>query len=181
MRFADLKYNILLNLKNVPAPTVKRKIVIIESDDYGGIRMPSLAAFQQMKSIGISIDESRYNVLDTLESNDDLSALFETISSVKDMNGRNAVISPFVNVANPDFEKIKSTDYKEYFYEPFTNTLLKYGRGKETMETWRQGMHENIFVPEFHGREHISVQPWLEKLQQGNTQLLQAFDFGFVV
>jgi hypothetical protein len=180
MSFAGIKYNIILNLKNIPAPSVNRKIVIIESDDYGGIRMPSTEAYKRMVAAGVHVDPSRYNTLDTLEDKDDLAALFETLTSVKDKNGRHAVITPFVNVANPDFEKIKTGGYKEYFYEPFTTTLIKYGRGEQTMQTWRQGMNENIFVPEYHGREHISVQPWLEKLQQGNIQLLHAFSYGFV-
>lgn len=180
MSLADIKNSIVLNLKNIPAPTIKRKVVIIESDDYGSIRMPSNEAFKRMVAAGIHIDPSRYNSLDTLEDKDDLAALFETLSSVKDKNGRHAVVSPFVNVANPDFDKIKAANYEKYFYEPFTATLLKYGRGEETMQTWRQGMNENLFMPEFHGREHISVQPWLEKLQQGNVQLQHAFSYGFV-
>ena len=35
-------------------------------------------------------------------------------------------------------------------------------------------------MPELHGREHIVVQFWLQKLQEGNNNLLLAFDHGFV-
>jgi hypothetical protein len=180
MSIADLKYSVILNIKNIPGPTVKKKIVVIECDDYGGIRMPSLEAMKQMRSAGVSIDGSRYNLLDTLEDKDDLTDLFETLQKVKGADGKAAVMSPFVNVANPDFEKIKASGYKEYFYEPFPKTLQKYGHNDGIMNLWKQGIEAGIFTPEFHGREHVSVQPWMEKLQEGNPQLQFAASYGFV-
>ena len=180
MNLSSLKYELVLNLKNIPGPTVSKKIVVIECDDYGGIRMPSAEILHQLQAEGVSVDPSRYNLLDTLEDKDDLEHLFETLSSVKDGKGKAAVMSPFVNVANPDFDKIKSAGFQQYFYEPFTTTLQKYNRSPDTMKVWKQGMESGIFSPELHGREHIAVQPWLQKLQEGNSSLLKAFDHGFV-
>jgi hypothetical protein len=180
MSFSDLKYSLICNLKNIPGPTVKKKIVAIECDDYGGIRMPSMEAMKQMKAAGVTIDESRYNLLDTLEDKEDLVTLFETLHSVKGGDGKPVVMSPFVNVANPDFEKMKAGGYKEYFYEPFPKTLQKYGHNDGIMNVWKQGIEAGIFTPEFHGREHVSVQPWLEKLQAGDPHLLFAAGYGFV-
>lgn len=180
MSLQSIKYNILLHLKNIPAPSAGKKIVIIESDDHGSIRMPNTTVHNKLKSAGFASMDSKYNLYDTLEEREDLEQLFDTLRSVKDVNGRAAVFCPFVNVANPDFEKIKASGYSQYFYEPFTATLERYGRDPKTMEIWRQGMEEGIFMPEYHGREHVSVQPWLQKLQEGNKQLLMAFDYGFV-
>ena len=180
MSFSEIKQAVIINLKNIPGPTTKRKIVVIESDDYGGIRMPSIEALDILKKAGISNLGSRYNQLDTLEDKDDLDQLFETLRSVRDKNDQPAVVSPFVNVANPCFDKIKAAGFRQYFYEPFTSTLQRYGRSDQTMEVWRQGMSEGIFCPEFHGREHISVEPWLEQLQLGNHQIIAAFEQGFV-
>lgn len=180
MKLGDIKYKILLNLKNIPGPRVKKKIVVFECDDYGGIRMPSVEVCQKMKAKGVSVSPSRYNIYDTLENEEDLSLLFETLSSVKDMIGNNAVITPFVNVANPDFDKIKASRFEEYFYEPFTSTLQKYGRSNEILKLWQQGMEACLFVPEFHGREHVSVQPWMKMIREGNKQLRTAADYGFV-
>jgi hypothetical protein len=180
MSLSDLKYTLVCNLKNIPGPTVRKKIVVLEADDYGGIRMPSLEAMKQMKSAGVSITESRYNLLDTLEDKEDLAALFETLQSVKGGDAGSAVMSPFVNVANPDFEKIKASGYTEYFYEPFPATMQKYGHDDDIMSYWKQGIESGIFTPEFHGREHISVQPWLQKLQEGDPHLQFAAGYGFV-
>lgn len=180
MSIASLKYNLILNLKNIPGPTVRKKIVVLECDDYGGIRMPSVKVFDQLKAAGVKVNPSRYNLLDTLEDKEDLELLFETLCSVKDCNGNSAVMSPFVNVANPDFEKIEEAGFRQYYYEPFTDTLKKYNRHPDTMQVWMQGMSSGVFAPEYHGREHISVQPWLQKLQEGNQHLKSAFKYGFV-
>ena len=179
MNLSAIKYNVLLHLKNMPGPTVNKKIVVIEADDYGGIRIPSAEAYHKMKAAGVAIDPSRYNLLDTLENKADLEALFETLQTVKDSNGHAAIVSPFVNVANPDFEKIKAAGYQEYFYEPFTTTFEKYGRESNLMTAWKQGMSEGIFTPELHGREHLSVQPWMNELQKGNHQVRTALEYGF--
>ena len=180
MNIKAIKYNVVLNVKNIPGPTVAKKIVVLECDDFGGIRMPSVEVLTRLKAEQVPVNLSRYNLLDTLEDKEDLAQLFEVLSSVKDKEGNPAVMSPFVNVANPDFDKIKAAGYSRYFYEPFTTTLQKYNRHPDTMKVWKQGMESGIFSPEFHGREHIAVQPWLQKLQEGNPSLLKAFDNGFV-
>ena len=61
----------------------------------------------------------------SLATADDLSALFDVLTSVKDKNGRHAVLTANAVVANPIFNKIKESGYKEYFYEPFTETLKR--------------------------------------------------------
>ena len=34
----------------------------------------------------------------------------------------------------------------------------------EYLDLWRQGIDERLFVPAFHGREHLSVTRWLKAL-----------------
>lgn len=88
--------------------------------------MPSNEVFDNLLQKGIDLlsdDGYRYNKNDSLATAEDLAALFEVFSSVKDSKFRNAVLTPVCVVANPDFEKIKQSDFTEYFYEPFTETL----------------------------------------------------------
>jgi hypothetical protein len=165
------------NLKNIPGWHTKRKIVVFESDDWGGIRMPSKEVYEILKNAGIEVNRSRYR-FDTLASSEDLEQLFSVLEKVKDSRGKPAVITPFTNVANPDFKKIKECGFQEYYYEKFTDTLLNYGRGEGVFNMWKQGMEASIFVPELHGREHVTVQLWLKKLREGNQHLQLAFDLG---
>ena len=49
--------------------------------------------------------------------------LFELLEKHKDAKGNSAVFTAVSVVANPDFEKIKANDYKEYYFETFDKTL----------------------------------------------------------
>ena len=55
-----------------------RKIIVIESDDWGTVRMPSLKAFERLEKAGLDLvsrDGERYARTDTLASVSDLSML----------------------------------------------------------------------------------------------------------
>lgn len=71
-------------------------------------------------------DALRYNTNDTLASANDFSALYDTLIKFKDFKGNHPVITAVSLVANPDFEKIKESNYQAYYWEPFTETLEKY-------------------------------------------------------
>ena len=175
-----IKQNIFSNLKNIPGWRTDRKVVIIECDDWGGIRMPTKAAYHKLLSAGISVDKSRYNKYDTLADKEDLERLFEVLCGVKDKNGKAAIMTAVCNVANPDFEKIRQSEFSEYHYEPMTKTLDRYGRHPDTFRLWQEGIKNGIFVPESHGREHITVQLWMQKLREGDKNVRLAFDHEFV-
>ena len=87
--------------------STKRKLLLIESDDWGSIRMPNREVYNLLLSKGLPVDRSRYSKFDTLESQTDLERLFETLAKVKDKNGNAASLTANYLVANPDFEKIK--------------------------------------------------------------------------
>ena len=169
-----------MNLKNLQGRRSKRKLLVIECDDWGSIRMPSLNIHTQMIRDKIPFSRNRFNDFDTIENKQDLEYLFEVLLSVRDKKGRAAVMTPVTNVANPDFKKIKERGFTEYFYEPFTETLKSYERDPDTLNTWKKGMEHGIFVPEMHGREHVSVQFWMQQLQKGNKNVLRAFDYKFI-
>jgi hypothetical protein len=81
-------------------------------------------------------------------------------------------------VANPDFKRIKDSGFQNYFYEPFTETLKSYANCTGSFKLWKQGMNERIFVPQFHGREHLNVLSWMKALQNGDKDALYVFDLG---
>jgi hypothetical protein len=164
------------NLINIPGWRNRRKIVVIESDDWGSIRMPSDEVFQKFKNRGLNLSETSYNMLDTLESNDDLISLYDKLMSFRDSNGNNPVFTANMVVSNPDFVKIKEADYKEYYFEPVTETLRKYP-GRDMVESlWKTGEDENIFHPQFHGREHVNVIRWINALQEKTPEIMLTFE-----
>ena len=173
----------LLNkhLSNIPGWRSSQKIVVLESDDWGSIRMPSKDAFERLKAKGLSAlekgDAARYSKYDTLASAEDLSALFEVLKKHKDKKGNAAKMTAVSLVANPNFEAIKANDFQSYVHEPFTETLKKYGQ-ENAFQIWKEGIKEGIFIPEFHGREHLNVPAWMRALRANEHQAILGFEEG---
>lgn len=143
--------------------STKRKIVVIESDDWGSIRMPSRAVYDQFMTKGVPANTHYFAKNDCLESNSDLELLFEVLSSNKDKNGQPAVITANAVVANPDFEKIAASNRKEYHYELITDTYNAYPNHDRVFDLWKkEGIGQNMLYPQFHGREHINVASWMK-------------------
>jgi hypothetical protein len=172
--------NIIKNLSNIPGWRTQRKIVVIESDDWGSIRMPSLKAYETLKYKGLNIDTKNrpYNTLDTLASVEDFEALFATLSSFTDKNGNHPVFTAMALSANPDFKKIEDEQFTAYYYQTILDTLKDYNQ-EEAFSYWKKGEQQKLFVPEFHGREHLNVNLWMKALQQKDKNTLEAFHQGF--
>lgn len=176
----SLKQEIAYNLKNIVGKSVKEKYLVIESDDWGSIRMPSLKTFKRLKTKGLSVDKGeskRYNTSDTLASKQDFEHLYDTLSKFKDNDGNHPVFTAVSVVANPDFDKIRANNFEKFEYEPFTTTLERYGQS-DALPMWKQGIEEHLFYPEFHGREHLNANVWLRALQKNDKSTRLAFDEG---
>jgi hypothetical protein len=173
---AKLKRTAARHLTNLPGWRTNRKIVVIESDDWGSIRMPSREVYERLLNAGITVDRCPYNKYDSLASEEDLSALFEVLTMFRDKNGNPPIITANTVVANPDFEKIQASGYKEYFYEPFTETLRKYPAHQNAFKLWKEGISSGVFYPQFHGREHVNIPLWLSLLQENHETFKLAFE-----
>lgn len=173
-----LKSKLMVNASNIPGWRTDRHIVVIESDDWGSIRMSSREAFDRMVAAGMREERNHYNTNDSLESNDDLTTMFETLSKFRDKTGRHPVITGVNVVANPVFEKIRENGFTEYVYEPYTETCKRYPAHDRVYDLWKEGIEKRLMVPVFHGREHLNVQRWLRALRKGNRSTLLAFDCG---
>lgn len=174
----NVKSKIIVNLSNVKGWRTKRHIVVIESDDWGSVRMSSLESFKRLKNAGIPVDTDHYNINDALESNEDLEMLFETLQKFRDSTGRHPVMTGVNVVANPDFKAIAENDFKEYVYEPYTKTCERYPDHDRVYELWKKGIAERLFMPVLHGREHLNAQFWMRALGSGDPSTLTAFSEG---
>lgn len=169
-----------LHLKNIVGKSFQKNYLIIESDDWGSIRMPSRLALKRLQFACVNLgkgEASRYNYTDSLATAEDLEALFNTLSKFADRMGNHPVFTALSLVANPDFDKIRRDNFSQYHYEPFTDTLRRYGR-EEAFTLWKEGLAEKLFVPEFHAREHLNVPVWMRMLQRGDVATRLGFDLG---
>jgi hypothetical protein len=166
------------NISNIPGWRTNRKILVIESDDWGSVRIRDKKAYDALKQRGLNVDAKHYDSMDTLESNDDLELLFELLVSFKDNNGRHPVFTPMCIMGNPDFDKIKESDYENYFFQPLKNTIIEFPTSDRILDLWKKGFEDNIFVPEIHGREHINVRRYMKilKCHEGKEGMRFALD-----
>lgn len=154
-----------------------RHIIVFESDDWGSIRMPSLRVRQSLLERGVLLQSpDTYDRLDTLASENDLTALAEVLSGVNDKDGNPAIITLNTVTANPDFKRIKESNFEEYYYEPFVETLKRYPHHAHSFELWEEGIEKGVFRPQFHAREHLNAQRWLRCLRAGDKGALYAFE-----
>ncbi len=151
-----------------------RHLVIIESDDWGSIRMPSTEVLHKLQKNGDHPESDAFLRNDCLESAADLTALFEVLTSIKDKNGSPAVMTANFAMANPDFDKIDPIN-GAYFFEPFTDTYQRYYPGQDVFSCVQEGIKSSCFVPQLHCREHMNVNRWMNDLKQQKNDTVFAF------
>lgn len=174
--FENLKANSSRHIFNLWGWRTNRKLVIIESDDWGSIRMPSKDIYNKCLNNGYRVDQNSYERYDSLLSEEDLNNLFDVLSGYKDHTGNHPVITANCVVANPDFEKIRNDNFKNYHFELVSETFKRYPNHSDNLNIWKQGIKEKIFFPQFHAREHINVSMLMNALQSGNRDALFGFD-----
>ncbi len=169
---------VISNLKNSIGWKTKRKIVVFSVDDYGNVRLNSAKARMEMDAVGMKI-YSRFDALDTLETTEDLKQLYEVLSSVKDKNGRHAVFTPFALPCNIDFEAMEAEDFKEFHFELLPTTFNKLAIQQPeaylgAWRVWQEGIEKGFLKPQFHGKEHLNLNVFKDKLKKRDEQLLTA-------
>jgi len=171
-----MKQQLLNNIKNIYGWKTKRKIIVISVDDYGNVRLDSNLARKVMNNAGLRV-LTRFDAYDTLETKEDLLMLYDALDSVKDKQGRGAVFTPFAMPCNIDFEAMAANNYKSYTYEllPVTYKKLE-SKDPEayagTWALWQEGVDKGFLKPQFHGREHLNLKVFEEKLAQKDKEVL---------
>lgn len=167
-------------LKNIYGWKTNRKIVVFSVDDYGNVRVDSRKARQEMDKAGLKT-LSRFDAYDSLETREDLEILYDALTSVYDKNGHYAVFTPFAVPCNIDFERIAYEGYKQYRYELLPVTFKKLSAlqpsaYENTWELWKEGIDKGLMVPQFHGREHLNLKIFNEKLVKRDYEIITALN-----
>jgi len=170
----NVKHTLFDNLKNLRGWRAPPKLVAFAVDDYCNVRVASRAALDALRQGGLDLS-GQFDHLDTVETRQDLEALFETLDSVRDGQGRPAMFTAYALSANPDFARIRSY-WKRYDYEPVTETFGRLAAEQPAAydgawALWREGIQRGLLRPQFHGREHLNVEMLERKLRAGSPDL----------
>lgn len=176
----SLKKSIALNAKNLVGWRTKRKIVVISVDDYGNVRLNSKKSRDAIEKKGGKL-KNRFDATDALETREDLEMLYDCLRSVTDSRGRHALFTPFAMPCNINFEKMAEDGYSDYHYELLPETYQKLSdlqpeayRG--AWDLWKEGIDKGLMVPLFHGREHMNLKLFKEKLAERDPEVLRALN-----
>lgn len=173
--FNQIKHHAL----SIPGFRTKKKLVIIESDDWGAQRIPNKNVRDILIEKGLISSKNKFNYLDTLESKDDLTSLYDLLQNFKDKNGNSPILTANFLTANPDFNKIKESDYTQYFCESIVQTYIKTSAdGSNMLDLIKVGIDLNLIRPQFHGREHVNVNLWMNQLRKKDSVSFNSFDLG---
>ncbi|QSX09592.1 hypothetical protein J0B03_05915 [Alkalibacter rhizosphaerae] len=153
-----------------------KKILVMESDDWGSIRTPSKEVLQKLTDLGDPAGTDPFTRWDALESEKDIQCLMDLMTEFSDRRGHPAVMTMNVAVANPDFEKIEANGFKDYYYESFPETYRRYPEHEGSFLRWKEGVKKGVFYPQLHCREHINVHRWMNDLSNGKEDVRLAFD-----
>lgn len=175
IKIMGLAENIKNSFSNFLGWKTSRKILVIESDDWGTIRMPSKKTYDVLTGKGIKLD-SCYNRFDAIETQADLELLFDLLGGVKNSNNKNPLITANYLTANPDFRRIRESNFEEYFCTSIEKDSEENPLAKESLNTAKKGLEEKLFFPQFHGREHLNFKLWLRALKENDKPTRISFD-----
>ena len=174
----SLKSKISRNITNARGWRTNRKIVVIESDDWGSIRMPSKDAYSKLQKSKIGKSLSLFDSLDSLERREDFQNMLELANEFKDYKGNPLIITLNTVMQNPDFKKIEDSGFNQFYGVSFLKSYQEY-YGEDLKDLWSKGMKERLIQPQFHAREHLNEFLWLKDLKEGNKETRIAFDRHF--
>lgn len=161
-----------------------RKILVIESDDWGSIRSHSIESIKGLEALGVidhqgrDAQSMRYNYNDSLMELKDLNDLRKVLSTIYDSKGSNPKITAYYNLANPDYERIAKCDFQEFHFKSFKEQLKEWGE-EETFEQHLELIKVGLVTPEFHGLTHLNEIYWMRKLQKSDRDFISAFEARF--
>lgn len=154
----------------------KEKIIVIESDDWGSRRMPSKEAFLEACKRSPKIQNCAFAKYDGLETSDDFVAIHELLKGLSEKYGKAPKITANYIMANPDFNRIKKSGFKEYQREFLRDTLVT----DKQLDSYKSSLNALIragyITPQLHGMEHVQVPYWMKELQNADSDARKFFD-----
>lgn len=176
---STLKSNIKNNYINSLGWRADKKYFVIQSDDWGAERVPNDVSNKNLLDAGINLDKCHYLKNDSIASDDDLYLLFDLLSSFKDSAGNSPVLNANIILNNPDFKKIKDSNYSNYFSVNLKETFQRAGNfNNETFSIWNSAKENSLFHPQLHGFHHLNHIRWLKYLTSDIKVVRNAFDLG---
>jgi len=167
------KKNVFRNYINSKGIRTPKKLISIQSDDWGSIRIPNKKIFNKLEN-DLNLNNCSYSKYDSLETANDIHAIVDVLNFIKLKYNKKPIITLNYLSCNPNFERIRKDNFCAYYPEKVQTTYENYD-GYENALKYINGDYQTYFDPQFHGREHLNPEMWLELLKH-DQRIRLAFD-----
>ena len=141
----------------------KRPIVVIQSDDWGRVGIPSLDALDRLKTAGAKVGNSAWDYYG-LESVQDIEALGNTLALIADRDGNSPCFTANFVMANADLERMRAERYEAFRWVGLADGFPK-PWSDDLVSAYRKLIAGKLFEPALHGFTHFNVQELLHCLR----------------
>lgn len=174
----SIKSDLYNSYLNAHIKAVKEPVLIFQSDDWGSQRMPDLKTYESLKTKSwINVEACDYSRTDSLENVDDLNNLLNVLSSFKDKEGNSPIFTLNMNLFNPDFEKIKGSNFQSYYEMNLEQSYHHFNCG-DVLKVLRKANEANLIDIQYHGKQHFNIGEYMQLLNN-NEVIKKAADYEF--
>ncbi|RJO60138.1 hypothetical protein C4544_06140 [candidate division WS5 bacterium] len=154
-----------------------KKIVVFESDDWGRVGMRDMEAFERLKAKGYSqLGQSDWDYC-SLEMPEDLEALYSVLCRHSDSFGLPPIFTCNFIVANPDYEKIMKSGFREFYTLDLSQGFPDLWKNREQLiDKYRKGVALGLIYPGYHGLCHFLYERWLRALQDREPDVMDCLE-----
>ncbi|OGV49077.1 MAG: hypothetical protein A2017_11775 [Lentisphaerae bacterium GWF2_44_16] len=161
----------------------KYPAVIFESDDWGACQCVKNAEHAKLvKKLNFEMYGHKKDFTSSLETVEELQELFTVLNTFKGMDGLPASFTAFTCLSNPDFERIKKSNYSEYHEIGIDKGFPGGWERGDIVGKMRDGVKLGVWSPEYHTTlHHVSPIVLMELLRSNKKEgkiFRELFDSG---
>lgn len=141
--------------------------VLFESDDWGACQTAKNTEHAEfVKKMNFEMYGHERDFSSTLETPESLQNLFDVLNTFKGSDGLPASFTAFTCLTNPDFDKIKKSNYSEYHEIGIDKGFPPEWERGDIVGKMRQGIEMGVWATEYHGTlHHVSPIVLMEHLR----------------
>ena len=152
----------------VGAQSPRRPIVMIQSDDWGRVGIPSVETIERLRNHYANIGESKWDFYG-LETEGDIVALGEMLTTVKDLDGNSPCVTANFVMANADLPRMRDERYREFRWIPITRGFPDPWK-EDLVPLYRSYIDKGVLEPGLHGFTHFNASEMVACLNEDSER-----------
>ncbi len=131
-----------------------RPLVVLQSDDWGRVGIRDREMWNELRDLGLNLGERSYDFY-SLETAEDVTAVISMLLRHRDSTGRSPCLGMNFIVANVDFAKVCSDNFRQIHLRSLADGLPDGWKRPGLFEAYREGISAGVLSPALHGTTHF--------------------------